>query len=125
VSELKATHLENDAPRAQRSVFRISFNNATFLVAGYLLFGALVELARRQSNWRWAERVSWSMEAFPAGVLRMIRLLNPVREAYANGDLTELQVRFIYAGAVVVVVYLIGMSVGALMWLFLRVSRRL
>lgn len=104
-------------------VFRISFANATLLSAGYLLIGALVEVIRRKWNPRWAEQLSWSMEAFPAGILRTFGVLDPLREAYASGALQETHVRLIYAAAVVVTVYGIGLLVGALMWLLVR-SRR-
>lgn len=101
-------------------VFRISFANATLLAAGYLVVGALVELVRRQWNPRWAEQLSWSMEAFPAGILRTLGLLNPLRDAYAQGMLKETHVRLIYAGAVVATIYAIGLAVGFAMWLLMR-----
>ncbi|MDP3233012.1 MAG: hypothetical protein Q8S33_20710 [Myxococcales bacterium] len=104
-------------------VFRISFANATLLSAGYLVVGAIVELVRRTWNPRWAEQLSWSMEAFPAGILRTFGALDPLREAYAAGTLHETHVRLIYAGAVVLTVYGIGLLVGASMWLMVR-SRR-
>jgi len=119
----------NEAPapvapeNAAIPVFRISFANATLLSAGYLLVGALVEVIRRTWNPRWAEQLSWSMEAFPAGILRTFGALDPLREAYASGALQQTHVRLIYAGAVVFTVYGIGLLVGALMWLMVR-SRR-
>jgi hypothetical protein len=104
-------------------VFRISFANATLLAGGYLVVGAVVEVIRRAWNPRWAEQLSWSLEAFPAGILRTFGLLDPLREAYAAGSLEETHVRLIYAAAVVLTVYGIGLMVGALMWLMVR-SRR-
>ncbi len=101
-------------------VFRISFANATLLSGGYLLVGAIVEGIRRTINPRWAEQLSWSMEAFPAGILRTVGLLNPLRDAYAAGTLKETHVRLIYAGSVVLTVYAIGLGVGVLMWLMMR-----
>lgn len=101
-------------------VFRISFANATLLAGAYLLVGALVEVARRTANWRWAEKMAWSMEAFPAGILRSFGLLDPVREAFADGRIDQTHVRVIYAAAVVLVVYGIGLGVGFLMWLLTR-----
>lgn len=101
-------------------VFRISFTNATILSAAYLVVGAAVELVRRQWNLRWAEQLSWSMEAFPAGILRWVGLLNPLRDAYAQGSLKETHVRLIYAGAVVLAIYVIGLAVGFMMWLLTR-----
>lgn len=104
-------------------VFRISFANATLLSGGYLVVGAVVEVIRRTWNPRWAEQLSWSLEAFPAGILRTFGMLDPLREAYAAGTLQETHVRLIYAAAVVLTVYGIGLMVGALMWLMVR-SRR-
>lgn len=117
----------NDSPPTEAApvpVFRISFTNASLLAGGYLIVGAVVELVRRQWNPRWAEQLSWSMEAFPAGILRVFGLIDPLREAYANGALQETHVRLIYAGAVVLTVYAIGMAVGASMWLMLAIARR-
>lgn len=118
---------ESPSPVAPESaaipVFRISFANATLLSAGYLVVGAIVELVRRTWNPRWAEQLSWSMEAFPAGILRTFGVLDPLREAYAAGTLHETHVRLIYAAAVVLTVYGIGLLVGASMWLMVR-SRR-
>lgn len=118
---------ESPSPVAPQSasipVFRISFANATLLSAGYLVVGAIVEVIRRTWNPRWAEQLSWSMEAFPAGILRTFGVLDPLREAYAAGTLHETHVRLIYAGAVVLTVYGIGLLVGASMWLMVR-SRR-
>lgn len=118
---------ESPSPVAPESaaipVFRISFANATLLSAGYLVVGAIVELVRRAWNPRWAEQLSWSMEAFPAGILRTFGVLDPLREAYAAGTLHETHVRLIYAAAVVLTVYGIGLLVGASMWLMVR-SRR-
>lgn len=105
-------------------VFRISFANATLLAGGYLLVGAIVEGIRRTFNPRWAEQLSWSMEAFPAGILRTVGLLNPLRDAYAAGTLKETHVRLIYAGSVVLTVYAIGLGVGVVMWLMMRGRRQ-
>lgn len=105
-------------------VFRISFANATLLAGGYLVVGAIVEGVRRTFNPRWAEQLSWSLEAFPAGILRTVGLLNPLRDAYAAGTLRETHVRLIYAGAVVFTVYAIGLGVGGLMWLAMRGRRQ-
>jgi hypothetical protein len=105
-------------------VFRISFANATLLAGGYLLVGVLVEVARRTANWRWTEKAAWSMEAFPAGILRSVGLLDPVREAFADGKVDQTHVRLIYAATVVLVVYGIGLGVGFLMWLVTRWQAR-
>lgn len=114
----------NQPDEAPIPVFRISVSNATILSVGYLVVGAGIELVRRLWNPRWAEQVSWSMEAFPAGILRTLGALQPLRESYANGVLAETHVRLIYAAAVVVTVYGIGLGVGGLMWLVMRLRPR-
>lgn len=111
-----------DAPKLP--VFRISLTNATILAGGYFVIGALVELVRRQWNPRWAEQASWSLEAFPAGLLRTCGLLQPLRELYVGGTLSETQVRLAYALVVAVSVYGIGLMVGSLMWVATRFRAR-
>lgn len=118
---------ETPAPAPEATaipVFRISLTNATLLSGGYLLVGAVTEFIRRKWNPRWADQLAWSMEAFPAGILRSIGALTPLREAYARGALHETHVRLIYAASVVVTVYAIGLGVGALMWGLMAIGRR-
>lgn len=115
---------DTETPEPAVPVFRISLTNATILCGGYLLVGAVVEGVRRLFNPRWAEQLSWSMEAFPAGILRTVGLLTPLKEAYASGALHETTVRLAYAAAVAVTVYGIGLAVGSLMWLSMRLRRR-
>ncbi|MBL8918836.1 MAG: hypothetical protein JNJ54_08265 [Myxococcaceae bacterium] len=112
------------AEQAGIPVFRISFANATILSVLYLVVGAIIELVRRQWNPRWAEHVSWSLEAFPAGILRTLGVLNPLRDAYAQGSLKETHVRLVYAASVVLSIYVIGLGVGFLMWLLTRSRAR-
>ncbi len=109
---------------ARVPVFRISLSNATLLSGGYLLVGALVEVIRRTVNPRWADELSWKLEAFPAGILRVVGLLEPLREAYAHGLMSQTQVRLAYAGSAVLVIYVIGVMVGAAMWLLMKLGRR-
>jgi hypothetical protein len=114
---------EQVGARVPMPVFRIGFANATLLAGGYLVVGALVELARRLTNWRWTERVAWSMEAFPAGVLRSFGLLEPLRDAFVHGNLELTHVRVVYAATTVATVYVIGLVVACMLWLFTRRRR--
>jgi hypothetical protein len=105
-------------------VFKISLTNATLLASFYLLVAALVELTRRLWNPRWIERVSLSMEAFPARTLEVFGLFEPLREAWVKGRLSQLQVRFIYSLTTVVVIFVLGASVGVAMWGVATAARR-
>lgn len=98
----------------------LSLNNGVLLSGLYLLLGAAVEVVRRVLNPRWAEAVAFRLEAFPAGLLEVLGLLTPLRRAYAQGELSGLQVRAVYGLTVVVVVLLLGLVVG---WAMTGVAR--
>jgi hypothetical protein len=106
------------------SVFRISAVNATVLSTFYLLFATGIELVRRFSGVRWAERVSKSLELFPAGVLQFFGLFASVQRAWVNQELSDTQVRLIFGATVVAIVFALGLSVGTAMWAVNWVQRR-
>ncbi len=105
-------------------VFRISLTNASLLSGFYLLVAALVELVRRVWNPRWIERASLSLEAFPARTLELVGLFEPVRRAWVEGRLTQLEVRFIYGFTTVAVIFTLGTLVGAVMWVIAKLASR-
>ena len=104
-------------------VFRISMKNATVLSALYLVFAAAVELTRRLFAFRWAESLSKALEEFPARVLHLVGLFEPLRDAYLRGNVNELVVRLAYGVTVVVIVFAMGLIVGGLLWLLARNAR--
>ena len=105
-------------------VFKISVTNASILSGLYLLVAVLVELVRRAWNPRWIERVSLSLEAFPARTLELLGLFEPLRRAWVEERVSPLEVRFIYGITTVVVIFTLGMLVGGLMWLIAKVAAR-
>lgn len=109
---------------APRLFFRISFANATLLSVAYLSLGAAIELVRRIFNPRWAESLSLTMESFPARLMELMGLLEPLRAAYGRDELSAFGVRLIYGGVTVTVVYATGLLVGGLMWLLATATKR-
>ena len=105
-------------------VFKISVTNASILSGLYLLIAVLVELVRRAWNPRWIERVSLSLEAFPARTLELFGLFEPLRRAWVEERIGQLGVRFIYGFTTVTVIFTLGMAVGAVMWLISRVAAK-
>lgn len=105
-------------------VFRISLTNATLLSALYLFAASVVEIIRRQWNPRWVERISLSLEAFPARTLELFGLFEPMVRLYVHGDLSNTQVRLIYGLTTVLVIFALGAAVGAVMWLIARLAGR-
>lgn len=97
-------------------VFRISVTNATLLSGFYLLVASAVEVIRRVWNPRWIDRVSLSMEAFPARTLEVLGLFEPIRRAWLEGKLSDLEVRLIYGATAVSVIFTLGLLVGLAMW---------
>ena len=102
-------------------VFRISVHNATLLSALYLAIAAALEGIRRVFNPRWAEKACLAMEAFPARAIDIVGLLDPIKHAYAWGNISELEVRLVFGLAAVVVIFLVAVVVGSGMWVFAKV----
>lgn len=105
-------------------VFRISFTNASLLSGVYLLVAVVVELVRRTWNPRWVDRLSLSLEAFPARTLELVGLFEPLRRAWVEGRISPLEVRFIYGLTTVAVIFGLGLGVGVVMWLIAKVAGR-
>ena len=105
-------------------VFKISVTNASILSGLYLFIAVVVELVRRAWNPRWLERVSLSLEAFPARTLELFGLFEPMRRAWQEDRLSPLSVRFIYGFTTVAVIFTLGMLVGAAMWLISKLAAR-
>jgi hypothetical protein len=105
-------------------VFRISVHNATLLSALYLGIATALEGIRRVFNPRWAEKACLAMEAFPARAIDVVGLLEPIKHAYAWGNISELQVRLLFGVATVVVIFILAVLVGSGMWLFTKALTR-
>lgn len=105
-------------------VFRLSLTNATVLSALYLTVAAMVELTRRFSSARWAERASFALEVFPARSLDFLGLFEPMRRAWIQGRLSDAQVRVLYGATTVVLIFGLGLVVGVGMWALVKLSAR-
>lgn len=106
----------NEKALSPIDALKLSLKNATVLSALYLVAGSVVELARRLGNFRWAEKLSLAFEAFPARTLDLVGLFQPMRTAWASDHLTGSQVRLIYGGTTVAIIFVIGTVVGVAMW---------
>src|SRR5262245_54864345 len=100
---------------AKVPVMKISLTNATMLSVVYLAIAATVDLARQATDLLWLERVSLSMESFPARMLNVVGLYAPMHTAWGRGELSTLQVRMIYGATVVVLIFVLGALVGGAM----------
>jgi len=105
-------------------VLKISVTNASILSGLYLLIAVVVELVRRAWNPRWLERISLSLEAFPARTLELFGLFEPLRRAWVEGRISPLGVRFVYGLTTVAVIFTLGMLVGGAMWIVSRLTAR-
>jgi hypothetical protein len=99
-----------------RSALKLSLTNAALLSGLYLAFGVFVEVVRRVWNARWAERMSLALEAFPARTLELFGLFDPIRRAWVENKLSGQEVRMIYGGTTVLIIFSIGTIVGLAMW---------
>lgn len=109
---------------AKIPVIRVSLANASVLSGLYLLVAIGAEWVRRTWNPRWVERVSRSLEEFPARTLDLFGLFDPLRRAWVEGQISPLGVRFIYGLTTIVVIFALGLAVGGVMWLIAKLASR-
>ena len=101
-------------------IFRISLYNATLLSGTYLAIATALEVIRRNFNARWADRGCLEMEKFPARTLDLIGLLDPLKRAYAWGEVADWQVRVVFGATTIGLIFLLAMMVGGGMWVFAK-----
>jgi hypothetical protein len=89
-------------------------SNAFLLTIIYLVVGISVEALRGRYPTRFVQRLSLSLDSLPARALETVGLLEPLRVDYLNGQIPEYQVRLIFAGTTIVVIFLLAFTVGML-----------
>ncbi|QSQ28301.1 hypothetical protein JY651_29135 [Pyxidicoccus parkwayensis] len=101
------------------------WGNAFLLSLLYLVLGFGVELALRVYPTRFLQRLSLSLDSLPARALELVGAMDPLREAYFSGRVTEFGVRIIFGVTTVLVIFLLALVVGSIMGgLRLFVARR-
>jgi hypothetical protein len=88
--------------------------NAFLLSIIYLVVGIAVEVARRVHPTRFVSRLSLSLDSLPARALELLGLMEPLREAYASGQLPDYQVRLIFGLTTIAIIFLLAFVVGIL-----------
>lgn len=112
---------EGDHASAAVPVLRISIANALLVSGLYLVLALAAELVGRVWNPRWLTPFAQNLEAFPARVLHLLGLLEPLRGAYLEGQLSNFGMRLCYGAVTVAVMMVIGLVIGLVMWLFQKV----
>ncbi|MGO8970069.1 MAG: hypothetical protein ACLQDQ_10925 [Myxococcaceae bacterium] len=102
------------AAGAPAPLARVVVSNALGLSVGYLGFGLLVESLRRLYPSRGVLTLSFALDALPAQALSLCGLLEPLREAYLAGRLTEAGLRAIFASTALAVIFLLAATLGVL-----------
>lgn len=108
--------MEN-APQTQPPPYpllRIMGGNAFLLSIIYLVVGISVEALRRVYPTRLVQRLSLSLDSLPARTLEVVGALEPLRADYLNGHIPDYQVRLIFGGTTIVVIFLLAFAVGML-----------
>jgi hypothetical protein len=96
---------------------RLMLGNATLLSGIYLAFGLAVELVRRYANTRWAERLSFALDALPARALEVAQLMRPLSYWYQSGALSEFWLRVVFGLTTVAIIFAMAVVVGLSLWL--------
>ncbi|WP_233597394.1 MULTISPECIES: hypothetical protein [unclassified Corallococcus] len=115
-------------PRPPSSpLLKVMWGNAFLLSVLYLLTGIVVESVRRRYHKPFFERLSMALDSLPARALELVRAMEPLREAYFSGRITDLGVRVVFGLVTVAVIFLLAVVVGAIMavlrWALMRATR--
>lgn len=102
----------SDAAAARRPLVSLVVGNALTLAAGYLGLGVLVESLRRAYPSRSVLTLSFALDALPAQVLSFFGLLEPLREAYLQGQLGEVGLRGIFGATSLAVIFVLAALLG-------------
>jgi hypothetical protein len=95
-------------------LLRIMGSNAFLLTIIYLVVGISVEALRRVYPTRFIQRLSLSLDSLPARTLETVGVMEPLRADYLNGQIPDYQVRLIFAGTTILVIFLLAFAVGVL-----------
>ena len=80
----------------------------------YLVFGIFIETMNRFSGYRWSEDASFMLELTPVHALARVSLLRPLQSAWIDGRISGTSVRFAYALATILILYMVSLAVGLL-----------
>lgn len=94
---------------------RIMSANAFLLSILYLLVGILVEGVRRVWPVGFVRRMSLSLDSLPARALELVGAMQPLRDAYFSGRISEFSVRLVFGITTVLIIFLLAVVVGVFM----------
>ncbi len=96
-------------------LMRIMGGNAFLLSVLYLLVGIVVEGARRVRPSVFLQRLSLSLDSLPARALELVGWMEPLREAYFSGLISESVLRLVFGATTIVIIFLLAVVVGVFM----------
>ena len=97
----------------------------SFLLSGiYLSCGLLVECLRRIHPSETVVRTSIALDRLPAGVLEVLGLLGPIREAYLQNNIGEMTLRVVFGLTTVALIFTLAIMVGTGMWVAMLIQAR-
>jgi len=88
--------------------------SALTLAAGYFCVGLLVETLRRLYPSHSVLTLSFALDALPARALSFCGLLEPLREAYVAGRVSEAGLRAVFGATSLAVIFLMAAGLGVL-----------
>ena len=96
-------------------LMRIMSGNAFLLSVLYLLVGIGVDGVRRVYPTIFLQRLSLSLDSLPARALELVGLMQPLRDAYFAGHISESVLRLVFGATTIVIIFLLAVVVGVFM----------
>ncbi len=97
-------------------LMRIMSGNAFLLSVVYLLVGTVVEGARRLwPDSAFLQQFSLSLDSLPARALELVGLMQPLRAAYLDNQVSPFRLRLVFGVTTIVIIFLLALVVGMVM----------
>jgi hypothetical protein len=105
-------------------LLQIMLGNSFLLSGIYLMGGLLVECLRRLHPSEGVIRTTIALDRLPAGVLEVLGLMEPIREAYLHEEIGAGMLRLVFGATTVALIFALALLVGGGMWVAMQVQQR-
>jgi hypothetical protein len=105
-------------------LLQIMLGNSFLLSGVYLVVGLLMECLRRLHPTEAVIRTTIAMDRLPAGVLEVLGLMGPIREAYLHEEVSAGTLRLVFGATTVALIFTLALVVGFGMWGAMQLQQR-
>jgi hypothetical protein len=113
---------ESNVSRAGYPLLSLILGNGTLISGLYLVVGMGTEVLRRFRPSEGVLRFAFALDALPLRVLDTLHLAGALRDAYLLGAVSGFQLRLVFGGTTLAVIFSVATVLGAFFWALHRTS---